>query len=98
MHVRALLGLARIARLEGEDARADALLRRSLRYAGRRSLLDEYVETVLEIADQRPADAPVARLIDDMLAYLRPVGLEAAVLRLEAARSRIPDAPLSAPA
>jgi ATP/maltotriose-dependent transcriptional regulator MalT len=85
MHVRALLGLARIARAQGDVTAADALLRRSLRFAGKRSLLDEYVETVLEIARQRPAGAPVAQLIEQTLAYVRPIRLEAAVRRLEAA-------------
>ena len=86
MHVQALLGLARIARAQGDARAADALLRRSLRFAGKRSLLDEYVETVLEIARQRPAGAPVAQLIEQTLAYVRPIRLEAAVRRLEAAR------------
>jgi len=86
MHVRALLGLARIARMEGDDAGADALLRRTLHFAGSRSLLDEYIETVLEIAAQRPAGAPITRLIDEILAYIRPVGFESAIRRLEAAR------------
>jgi DNA-binding SARP family transcriptional activator len=85
MHVQALLGLARIARAQNDAPAADALLRRSLRFAGKRSLLDEYVETVLEIARQRPAGAPVAQLIERTLAYVRPIRLEAAVRRLEAA-------------
>ncbi len=90
MHVRALLGLARLARLEGDDARAEALLRQALRFSGRRSLLEEYIETVLEIAAQRPAGAPVESLIEQILDYVRPIGLEAAVRRLEAARRRQP--------
>lgn len=86
MHARALLGLARIARIEGDAARADALLRKALRFTGRRSLLEEYIETVLEIAAQQPAGAPVEGLIQDILAYVRPIGLEVAVARLEGAR------------
>ena len=86
MHVRALLGLARIARLEGDTAAADALLRQALYFSGRRSLLEEYIETVLEIAEQRPQGAPVDRLLDATLEYVRPIGLEAAIRRLEAAR------------
>lgn len=83
MHVRALLALARIARLEGHTAEADLLLRRALRYAGKRSLLEEYMETVLEIAAQRPAGAPVEALLTRMLAYVGPIHLDAAVRRLE---------------
>ncbi|MGL4651541.1 MAG: ATP-binding protein, partial [Caldilineaceae bacterium] len=93
MHVRALLGLARIARLEGDAEAADALLRRTLRFAGRRSLLDEYIETVVEIAAQRPQGAPTLRLIDEILAFVRPVGLEAAVQRLETARASLAETP-----
>lgn len=85
MHVRALHGLARIARAQGNDARADALLRQALAFSGRRSLLEEYMETVIEIALQRPAGAPVAKLIEALLAYVRPIRFTAAVRRLEAA-------------
>jgi len=85
MHVRALLGLARIARLEGDPRRADALLRQALRYAGRRSLFEEYMETLLEMAVQRPASAPTETLLEAFLRYLRPINLEAATRRLEAA-------------
>jgi tetratricopeptide (TPR) repeat protein len=85
MHVRALLGLARIARLEGNPARADTLLRQALRYSGRRSLLEEYMETLLEIAVQRPPDAPTEALLEAFLRYVRPIKLEAAIRRLEAA-------------
>jgi tetratricopeptide (TPR) repeat protein len=85
MHVRALLGLARLARLEGNAARADDVLRQALRFSGRRSLLEEYIETVLEIAAQRPAGAPIDKLLGDILEYVRPIGLEAAIRRLQAA-------------
>ena len=85
MHVRALLGLARIARLEGDAGRADTLLRQALHYSGRRSLLEEYMETLLEIAVQRPPGAPTAALLEAFLRYVRPTNLEAATRRLEAA-------------
>ncbi len=85
MHVRALLGLARIARLEGDPGRADTLLRQALRYSGRRSLLEEYMETLLEIAVQRPPGAPTAALLEAFLQYVRPINLAAATRRLEAA-------------
>ncbi len=86
MRVQAWLGLARIARLRKDDARADKLLRTALHFAGYRSLLEEYIETVLEIARQQPSGAPVNRLIDDLIDYIRPIHFTAAIARLEAAR------------
>jgi len=86
MRVQAWHGLARIARVRGDNARADDLLRTALRFAGRRSLLEEYIETVLEIARQRPAGAPINRLIDDLVEYIRPIHFTAAIARLEAVR------------
>lgn len=85
MHVRALLGLARIARLQGDVQEGDWLLRQALRFAGRRSLLEEYIETLLEIARVRPAGAPVTRLLQNLLTYVRPIGLEVAANQLEKA-------------
>jgi hypothetical protein len=78
-HVRALLGLARIAHLRGEAAACAALLRRALRFAGRRSLLEEYIETVLEIVHVRPAGAPVETLIQSVLSYAESIGLDAPI-------------------
>mgnify|MGYP003380181601 CR=1 FL=1 len=86
--MRALLGLAHIAKRAGDEAASAALLRQALRFAGRRSLLEEYVETVLEIAGQRPTGAPVELLLTRMLAYVGPVNLEAAIHRLENALHR----------
>jgi tetratricopeptide (TPR) repeat protein len=86
MHVRALLGLSRIARVEGDAATSDSLLRQALRFAGERSLLEEYIETMLEIAAQKPAGAPVEELVERILAYVQPIRLEAAVKRLQAAQ------------
>ena len=53
-HVQALLGLARLADREGNPVGRDALLRRALLFAGRRSLLEEYFAVVLELASVRP--------------------------------------------
>lgn len=78
-HVRALLGLARIAYLRGDPTHSAALLRRALRFAGRRSLLEEYTETVLEIAQLRPAGAPLVDLIQSVLNYVEAIGLDASV-------------------
>lgn len=87
MRVRGWHGLARIARQRTDDAHADDLLRMALRFSGRRSLLEEYIETVLEIARQRPHGAPTERLIDDLIAYIRPIHFTAAIARLEAVRA-----------
>ena len=62
----------------------DALLRKALQFAGRRSLLEEYVAVVLELARTRPAAAPVEALLESVLAYARAIGLEATVRQLEA--------------
>ncbi len=75
-HVRALLGLAQLAHLAGDTSQCAALLRQALRFAGRRSLLEEYVETVLQIASLQPTDAPVARLVDETRAYVKALGLD----------------------
>jgi DNA-binding SARP family transcriptional activator len=85
MHVRAMLGLARIAHEEGDAETAASLLRQSLRFAGRRSLLEEYIETLLEIAYQEPEGAPAEQLIQNMIAYLRPIHLDVPLQRLEQA-------------
>lgn len=90
MHVRAMLGLARIAHEEGDAATAAGLLRQSLRFAGRRSLLEEYIETLLEIAYQQPEGAPAEQLIKNMIAYLRPIHLDVPSQRLEQAVHKRP--------
>ncbi|CAN5854309.1 hypothetical protein BH10CHL1_BH10CHL1_22630 [soil metagenome] len=74
-HVRALLGLAQLAQSEGDTVRSATLLRQALRFAGRRSLLEEYVETALAIARLRPAGAPVERLMSEMRDYVKAIGL-----------------------
>jgi DNA-binding SARP family transcriptional activator len=48
-YVKGLLGLAQIAHEQGKLPQAEALLRRSLTYAGQRSLVREYHETLAEI-------------------------------------------------
>ncbi|MFN8489289.1 MAG: hypothetical protein U0350_17030 [Caldilineaceae bacterium] len=83
-HVRALLGLAHIAQSEEDAAASAALLRQALRFAGRRSLLEEYVETVLEIAELRPTGAPVERLVQATLANVKALGLESLAATLSA--------------
>ncbi|MFN8467567.1 MAG: AAA family ATPase [Caldilineaceae bacterium] len=84
-HVHALLGLARIAHIDGNLEERDRLLRQALQYAGKRSLLEEYIAIVLEVAHFRPAGAPVVELIASALTYVESIGLEAAVRQLRAA-------------
>ena len=54
--------------------------------AGRRSLLEEYVETVLEIAELRPAGAPVEQLVGEKLRYVNALGLDSLGTALGAKR------------
>ena len=84
-HVHALLGLARIAHVDGNLEERDRLLRQALQYAGKRSLLEEYIAIVLEVARFRPTGAPVVALIASALTYVESIGLEAAVRQLNAA-------------
>lgn len=82
-HVRALLGLARIAHRRGDQTTSAALLRRALRFAGQRSLLEEYIETVVEIARAQPVGAPVEPLIRSVLSYVESIELETSVALLQ---------------
>ena len=75
-HVRALLGLAQIAHHDGDALGSATLLRQALHFAGRRSLLEEYVETVHEIVHLRPVGAPVESLVDETLRYVKAIGLD----------------------
>jgi DNA-binding SARP family transcriptional activator/Tfp pilus assembly protein PilF len=82
-HVQGLLGLANIAAREDDLTLSRSLLRRALRFAGQRSLIEEYVAVVLEIARLRPANAPVQPLLRESLDHLRRAGMIHAVARLE---------------
>jgi tetratricopeptide (TPR) repeat protein len=84
-HVHALLGLSRIAHRDGDISGRDRLLRQALRFAGRRSLLEEYIAIVLEVARFRPAGAPYIELVASVLSYVESIGLDAAVRILNAA-------------
>lgn len=82
-HVRALLGLARIAQIEGNAENRGRRLGQALRFSGQRSLLEEYIEVVLEIARLRPNGAPIERLLVDTLAYVESIRLGSAVSLLQ---------------
>ena len=84
-HVRGLLLLARIAAAQGHMDRSAVYLRRALDFAGRRSLLDEYVQAVLALMDLRLPGAPVAELVGSVLATIRTLDLPAAEQRLRSA-------------
>lgn len=85
-HVRALLGLAQIMEAESNRNGSHKLLQRALRYAGERSLIQEYVETVVEIAKVRPDGAPIDKLIAQGLEAVRQAGLHTMEQELTALR------------
>lgn len=70
-HVQALLGLARIAQIDGDAAQAEHLLRQTLRLAGRRSLLEEYIAVIEAIVALGVAAAPVPVLVESILDVVR---------------------------
>lgn len=74
-YVRALLGLARLARDAGDVQRAEHLLRRALRFAGPRSLIEEYAETLLTLAQWRIADGSISELLHEFLPMVEAAGL-----------------------
>lgn len=88
-YVQALLGLARIADARGDVAQRDQLLRRALRFAGQRSLLEEYMLVLSEAAHVQPTGAPLAMLIDSALKYVRSIHLESGIATLTALRQAI---------
>ncbi|MFN3335066.1 MAG: hypothetical protein ACK47M_21415, partial [Caldilinea sp.] len=57
-YIQALLGLARIADATDDIPRRDELLRHALHFAGQRSLLEEYMLILVEVAQMRPTGAP----------------------------------------
>jgi DNA-binding SARP family transcriptional activator len=88
-YVQALLGLARIADATGDIPRRDELLRRALHFAGQRSLLEEYMLVLVEVARMRPTGAPLDRLIDSALDYVQSIHLESGVATLTTLRKAI---------
>jgi tetratricopeptide (TPR) repeat protein len=73
-HVRALLGLARIRLLDGDAAGARALQLQALRFAAQRSLLDEYVETLVEINRLMPDVRLPPKALAGVTRYAEDVG------------------------
>ncbi|MCE7984565.1 MAG: hypothetical protein DYG89_25615 [Caldilinea sp. CFX5] len=79
IYVQGLLGLAAIARQQGQLVQCCQLLQRTLAYAGERSLVEEYGDTLLAVAQSQVADAPVQSLGRALLAYAEPLQLTAVV-------------------
>lgn len=87
IHVQALLGLAKIAAQRSARATVLHLLQQALHFAGRRSLLEEYIDTLLVIGQLAP-DAPVDRHRSTMLAYVQELGIASLVDKLTVDKSK----------
>lgn len=86
-YVQALVGLARIEHLRGAIEVRDRWLRRALRFAGERSLLEEYILVLVELAQMNAAGAPMNALIDSVYDYVQSIRLESAIAALETLRA-----------
>lgn len=85
-YVQALLGLARIADYTQDVEQRDQILRKALRFAGQRSLLEEYMSVLVTLAHMKAPDAPLDELIDSLLQYVTAIHLEAGITTLQALR------------
>lgn len=85
-YVQALLGLARIADFTQDAAQRNRLLRKALRFAGQRSLLEEYMSVLVTMAHLNVTNAPFADLIDSLLQYVEAIHLEAGITTLQTLR------------
>ncbi len=85
-HIRAMLGLADVAHARADIAKRDHLLRQALRFAGERSLLEEYAEVVATVARHAPTDAPVDELVAQTQRHAETAGLSTVVAALGAER------------
>ena len=81
-HVQALIGQARMAEADGDLPLRDTLLRKALRFAGERSLLEEYIAVLLAIAQTQPTQAPFPALVLSALDYARSIRLDSAIQTL----------------
>lgn len=72
--VQGLLGKAQISQQRGDDLACSKFLREALRFAGRRSLIQEYATCCMMIARLQSASAPADRLLSTTLAYLEKIG------------------------
>ena len=85
-YVQALIGLARIEHFRGATEARDRWLHKALRFAGERSLLEEYILVLVELAQMNPAGAPINELIDSALDYAQSIRLESALDTLQTLR------------
>lgn len=83
IYVQGLLGLAALANHQGRREECRQLLQRTLTYAGERSLVEEYGDTLLAIAHSQWPDGPVQSLARALLAYAEPRQLTAVVEKLQ---------------
>ena len=82
IYVQALLGLATIAYQQDDQILCRQTLQRALAYAGQRSLLEEYVETLTVIATFQLGNVPIQPLVQKILAYVQPLQLTPVVATL----------------
>ncbi len=85
-HIRAVLGLADVAHARANITERDRLLRQALRFAGERSLLEEYAEVVATIVRHAPSDAPVDELVAQTQRHAEAAGLVSVAAALGAER------------
>lgn len=85
IYVQGLLGLATIANHQGNAKRCRQILQQALAYAGQRSLVEEYVEAVLAIANLCPDQALFQPVLPTILTYVEAAALTAASHQLHAA-------------
>ena len=78
-YVQALLGLARLADVGQNAATRDRFLRKALRFAGQRSLLEEYMSVLVEVTRMDATTAPRENLIDSILEYVEAINFESGV-------------------
>ncbi len=86
-YVQALLGLARLADVGQNAATRDRFLRKALRFAGQRSLLEEYMSVLVEVTRMDATTAPRENLIDSILEYVEAINFESGVATLYALRN-----------
>lgn len=84
IYVQGLLGLATIASHQGDAAYCRRILQQALAYAGQRSLVEEYSETVLTIANLCPDQALFAHVLPPIVTYVEVAALTAVSGQLRA--------------
>lgn len=88
IYVQGLLGLAAIAHHQGDTVRCRRILQQALAYAGQRSLVEEYIETVLAIANLSSEPALSRNALSALLTDVEAAGLVAASHQLRTALAR----------